>query len=285
MPRKNTAAKVVGVQGNINDKRVTDLIEYSDVSSTDTSSSKKVSNILPPSVVEGNPYFEIKQKCKGLDYEPSIFMPKLTGITKLTGIINDVKTNKTNDKTNGANEENSLVEMHSESILSQPEIDVSNLVEQGPVHVGLKADISIVKVRKTAWETLAAALVNYAKEIKLELELEQTKKTPTEPKITEPNITETGIYKYETNDKKKVIKLFVQKNQNTKTNSKIEASFNLTVLGQVFVGANVDEPEEHSGGAPLIRQTMTDKNSDMKNVDEAMLKIISILFLMMNIGN
>jgi len=51
MPKKNTEAKVVGVQGNKNDKRVTDLIEYSDVSSTDTSSSKNVSNILPPSVV------------------------------------------------------------------------------------------------------------------------------------------------------------------------------------------------------------------------------------------
>jgi hypothetical protein len=91
----------------------------------------------------------------------------------------------------------------------------SSSVDQGPVRVGLKADVTIVKVRKTAWLTLANALVDSA-----------SKHTTGNP-ITETGnpITETGIYKNDKNEAE--ITLFVQPNQGEKKYSKISESFNL----------------------------------------------------------
>ena len=44
---------------------------------------------------------------------------------------------------------------------------IRNDIPTAPLSVGLKAPISIVKVRKTAWLTLAAALTKYAKVLEL----------------------------------------------------------------------------------------------------------------------
>ena len=219
-----------------------------------SSSVQKDSDILPSADVGDKPYFEIKNKCTGSGYGFQQYMPILT-LDK--SVVDGSKNSLINTSFSSDSDSFNEVDTGSSqiSLASQP-----NNIQKGLKRVGLVADVTIVKVRKTAWETLAKALEFYATTIK-------------------QNITETGIYKNNT-----LIILFVQASGvSGNSNPKISEPFNLTELGKVFDGAKVDDVEGHmSGGAPLIRDTMKDSNEAMKTVDEAMFKIISILFRSIN---
>ena len=216
-------------------------------------------------VVGDKAYVEIKNECKGTGYGFETYMPILHITNNATNdnATNDNALNNSDVSVSDASQDtlmNSFLQYSSENISSSS-------AKEGDVRVGLKADVTIVKVRKTAWLTLANALVFYAKEL--------------EP--TPIPITETGIYKNKQNDKE--ITLVVQANQSNKRYTAISKTYNLCKFGEVFEGANVDEAEEHmSGGAGLVRKNMEDNNPAMKNIDEAMFEIISILFLLMNIN-
>ena len=147
---------------------------------------------------------------------------------------------------------------------------------------GLKAPISIVKVRKAAWDTLKVGLIQKATD-------------------SSTGTATTGIYisyVYDVQNGKYIItvNLVVQRQQQQPG---ISETFNLTELGKVFENAAEDEGEDDEGDeeedegeegtgkkvkGALTRDTMSDSNKQMKEVDIAMFKIISILLLMTKAG-
>jgi hypothetical protein len=158
--------------------------------------------------------------------------------------------------------------------LQLPDEDLDKIFTEpsnyGPQQSGLKAPISIVKVRKNAWETLSRGLETYSEEY-----------------IS----NKTGIYNYNSG-----IRIVIKKNQEGLLDE-IDEQFNLCELGKVFLNSNEDEIEDsdeiiedddededkyNTKAKGLTRENLRDSNPAMKNVDEAMLKIISILFILTN---
>jgi hypothetical protein len=149
-------------------------------------------------------------------------------------------------------------------------------IQGGTVHAGLKAPISIVKVRKSAWETLARGLEFYAS-------------SPYDKNIQ-------NIY----SDNNVIIIVVQAATIKGIKITKFEERFNLNELGSVFSNAQEDEFEQSddveeeeyeddedttkSNKKGLTREFMIDSNPAMRKVDDAMLKIISILFLLTNLG-
>ena len=163
-----------------------------------------------------------------------------------------------------------------------PKTDESMTTDAEINMYGLKAPISIVKVRKAAWETLARSLIANA------------------AKPATKTITTTGIYTSDSNS----ITIFIQSNQGGLTYTQVNKSFNLSELSSVFANAYEDEGEnsdeeddatnlddsglvdetKKSKKKGLTRENLNDRNVGMKNVDEAMLQIIFSLFLLSKIN-
>lgn len=153
-----------------------------------------------------------------------------------------------------------------------------NSEEPGNIHPGLKAPISIVKVRNNAWATLSRGLEFYAEPL---------------PVGNPP----TGIYKTFLG----TIQIIIQANQGTLRYTAVNETFDICKLKDVFLNAQEDEGEDDDEklvndddddddeeskkkSKGITRDTLKDTNKDLKQLDEAIFKIISILFLLIKIN-
>jgi hypothetical protein len=136
------------------------------------------------------------------------------------------------------------------------EITTENVVV--PIH-GIKAPISIVKVRKIAYDTLVRSL--YKKSTQLTTQLD--------PKNARP-----GIY---TTLNNRIVVLY---------NKDVNAEFDLCEYGKVFDNANEDETEDSddtNGGIHVItRKSLNDNNTQLADLDFEIFKIVSMLMYMKN---
>jgi hypothetical protein len=166
---------------------------------------------------------------------------------------------------------------------NMPKLELSEQIPGGQI-TGLKAPISIVKIRKESWVTLASSLYNNAEE-------------RTRGRFPQG---QTGIYRI-IQEGKSLIRIIVQPNQNGLTYNAIDETFDLCALKEIFLNAQEDEvedseniieeeddDEEERGNSRvkgLTRENLRDTNPSMRKLDEEILKIISILFVLSKINN
>lgn len=178
--------------------------------------------------------------------------------------MNNVNYNQVTD----INENSSYVQLipncnsASDNIISQEE-NMPKVKNEAPeqgipaTKPGIKGPISIVKVRKIAWESLCRALIFNATE------------------ASSPQTTPNIYINTSTTGNDTIISLATPNNGSE--------DFNLTKLGNVFNNANIDETEDNDNESKktsgLSRKNLSDSNQEMKLVDTSILKIISILFL------
>ncbi len=168
----------------------------------------------------------------------------------------------------------------SEIPLMDNELPLLRIGESESVNSGLKAPISIVKVRKAAWETLARSLEAVAQE--------------PGPKIIG---LPSGIYKTKGLNGKPAIRIVIQANLGGLGNLREDAIIPLCDLSTVFANAEEDEIEDKDNIVEeeeeeddeegkksikkgITRENLRDSNPKMKELDENIMRIISLLFLL-----